>query len=610
MSKSPNILLFGGTTEGKATANWLNDMGFSFYYSTKTPSAFRVPQDCIKMDGALSVDEMFAFCQEKKIKVIIDAAHPYATELHHNIAACAKSIDLPFIRVERSFIDFPESSFVSYVSSLDEMVRYVCEHGYTRVLSLLGVKSVDFLHRQLNAQQVWYRILDRQLSWDTALECGVEQNRIIASSAFENLNDAKTLIEEQNIEVLLTKDSGFHGLFHHKVEIANNYKIPLLVLERPTLPVYNELVKCRADLRMAIQKYLILPKLELANGFTTGTCAAICTKAAANLLMGAERSVEEFIFLPDGEKVTMPIHTSGVENGSAFITVIKNSGDDPDLTDGMVIGCHLSLNYTGEIQFVQGEGVGTVRLPGLGLPIGEPAVNKVPRLMIVKELERIRDDYELEEGFDVSIFIPHGKQLAEKTFNPRLGVEGGLSIIGSTGRIKPFSSEAYVETIKRQIDVVCENKGQHVIMNSGGRSERYLKKHFHDLSDFAFVQYGNYIGEALKTASNRGLTKVSMGIMTGKAVKLAEGHLDTHSRNVVMNKAFIHELAESCGYEDVILNQVKDITMARELETIFQFSLEEPFFKLLKSKCQNACSSVVNGFELDIILINNEGKII
>ena len=605
-----NILLFGGTTEGKAAANWLNDMGFTFFYSTKAPTEFKVPEGSRTINGALSLEQMLAFCQDENIHLLVDAAHPYADVLHRTIDACAVQRSLPSLRVERSFTEKVDDPLVTYLDNMSDMSDFVKQSDRKRVLSLMGVKSVGYLHRQLPRCKTWYRILDQPASWHQALESGVKKEQIIASAAFTNLDDAKALIEERKIEVLLTKDSGFNGLFDHKIELARLFQIPLVVLTRPPMPHYTETVKCRADLRKFMQAHFTLPRPELAHGFTTGVCAAICAKAAAGYLLGRERVKEESINLPDGETVSMLIHSCGHDEKSAFATVIKNSGDDPDLTDGVVIGCRVSCNAAGDIRFVKGEGVGTVCLPGLGLPIGEPAVNKVPRAMIVGELEALNEEYESDNGFDVSVFIPQGKRLAEKTFNPRLGVEGGLSVIGSTGRIKPFSSEAYVATVKRQIGVVLENNAAHVVMNSGGRSERYLKKHFKHLPAYCFVQYGNYIGEALKAASGRGLKKVTMGIMTGKAVKLAAGHLDTHSRKVLVNKNFIAALAKACNYDAGVFNQIKDMTMARELEQIVPFEADEPFFKALKTNCLQTCSSVVEGFELEIILINNEGKMI
>lgn len=608
MSKRPDILLFGGTTEAKATANWLSDMGFTYYYSTKTSTAFEVHAGCIKLEQALPVDEMISFCRTHKIKLIVDAAHPYAKELHWNIHACSTALKLPHIRIERSFTEKKDADNVQYLESLEAMIQTCQASGFKRILSLMGVKSVCQLHNGLIEAEVWYRILDRQLSWEEALACGVDQDKIIGSLAFDNLKDVELLIEQLQIDALLTKDSGHNGLFDQKVILAQKHQLPLLVLEQPALPVFTEVFKSRAELRQYMVANYTLPKPDLAHGYTSGTCATICAKAAATLLLSGECESRIGIHLPDGEFVSMPLHTKGREEHAAYATVVKNSGDDPDLMDGLVIGCRVYLNETGDIRFIKGEGVGIVKLPGLGLPLNEPAVNKVPRAMIAAELEALLDEYELSgAGFDVEVFIPQGQQLALKTFNPRLGIEGGLSIIGSTGRIKPFSSEAYVATIHRQLDVVQQNQAAQVVFNSGGRSERYLKTHFKHLPPYCFVQYGNYIGEALEAAKQRSIKVVHLGIMTGKAVKLAAGHLDTHSRNVVMDKDFLANLASEAGYSAKQVEQVRSITLARELEQIFPFKVEEPFFGVLKQRCELAARAVVKGYEVRLILINNEG---
>jgi cobalt-precorrin-5B (C1)-methyltransferase len=611
MRNTPYILLFGGTTEGKATANWLCDMGFAYYYSTKTPTTFEVHDNCIKLEDALPVDEMINFCKTQTIKLIIDAAHPYANELHWNIHACCSILTLPHVRIERSFTDQTKSDNVLYMDSLDAMVHACQENGYRRILSLMGVKSIGHLHQGLSGAEVWYRILDRQLSWDEALHCGVEPDKIFGSLAFDNLNDAEELIKQHQVQALLTKDSGHNGLFDQKVGLAQKYQIPLLVLEQPALPAFTEVLKSRAELRQYMEVNYSLPKPELAHGYTSGTCATICAKAAAMLLLSGEYHNRVAVHLPDGELVSMPVHTQAREEHTAYATVIKNSGDDPDLMDGMVIGSRVYSNQSGDIRFIQGEGVGIVKLPGLGLPLNEPAVNKVPRAMIKAELEAILDEYDLTDtGFDVEVFIPQGRQLALKTFNPRLGIEGGLSIIGSTGRIKPFSSEAYVATIHRQLDVVQQNSAEQVVMNSGGRSERYLKAYFKHLPPYCFVQYGNYIGEALEAAKHRGIKRVHLGIMTGKAVKLAAGHLDTHSRQVVMDKDFLADLVREAGYDEERAEQVRNMTLARELEQIFPFKSAEPVFSLLKQRCEVAASVAVDGYQLRLILINNEGELL
>ncbi|MCG8580304.1 MAG: precorrin-6A/cobalt-precorrin-6A reductase, partial [Bacteroidales bacterium] len=378
MSKQAKILLFGGTTEGKATANWLNDMGFRYCYSTKTPTKFKVHKGCEKIEGALARDRMEAFCREHQVSCVIDAAHPYAEELHWNINECCRSLGIRHIRVERSVPQKTEQKAVIYLASLNDMIRYCIENSFNRILSLMGVKSVGQLNKGLTGKQVWYRILDRELSWNEALEHGIERHKILASSALDNIDDSEELIVQQQIDALLTKDSGYNGLFDQKLELANKYGLPLLVLEQPPMPEFDCLVRCRADLRKYMETHYSIPNAELAHGYTSGTCATICAQAAATLLLDGKCHHEQSIALPDGELVTMPIHTSGKEETSAFATVIKNSGDDPDLMDGLVIGCRLRLNEGGDIRFVKGEGVGTVSLPGLQLPVGEPAINKVP----------------------------------------------------------------------------------------------------------------------------------------------------------------------------------------------------------------------------------------
>ena len=611
MTKAPNILLFGGTTEGKATANCLNDMGFSYYYSSKTPTSFKVHAGCEKLEHGMTREQMVRFCEEQQIKIIVDAAHPFAQNLHWNIHSCARQLGIAHVRMERSFIEKTASPYVHHVASLKAMTDYCQAKKFSKILSLMGVKSVRELHQSLHGRQLWYRILDRPLSWDEALGAGVAKEKVMASLQFDNFDDAEALIEEQKIEALLTKDSGHNGLFDQKIKLAEQYQIPLIVLERPPLPEFSFVAKCRADLRKYMEANFSLPNPELAHGYTTGTCATICAKAAAKLLLSGTCEEEEEITLPDGERVGMPIHTYGREAQTAYATVIKNSGDDPDLTDGMVIGCRIHYNQVDALRFVKGEGVGTVKLPGLGLPIDGPAINKVPRQMISTELIALAKEHKLANAnFDVEVFIPQGKRLAAKTFNPRLGIEGGLSVIGSTGRIKPFSSEAYVASIQRQLDVVKNNEGKHVVFNSGGRSERYLKTYFSNLPSHCFVQYGNYIGEAIKVARGKGIQRVSMGIMTGKAVKLAAGNLDTHSRKVVMDKAFIGNMVKQAAYSPEMIEQVKNIVMARELETLFSFDAEEPFFKLLKEKCSQSVAPLVHDYELEIILINNEGQLI
>ena len=163
--------------------------------------------------------------------------------------------------------------------------------------------------------------------------------------------------------------------------------------------------------------------------------------------------------------------------------------------------------------------------------------------MITNEVKQLLHSHGLYSGVAVRISVPGGSELARKTFNPKLGIIGGISIIGTSGIVRPFSSEAFVNSIRKEIQVARALGCTDIVINSGAKSENYLRTRFPDLPPQAFIHYGNYIGETLRLAEEEGITRVTMGIMIGKAVKLAEGHLDTHSRNVVMNRDFITALA-------------------------------------------------------------------
>ena len=238
----------------------------------------------------------------------------------------------------------------------------------------------------------------------------------------------------------------------------------------------------------------------------------------------------------------------------------KYSGDDPDVTHLTEICSEVAFTEEHDgIRFLQGEGVGIVTLPGLGLEIGGPAINKTPRQM----METIVRRHYPVGGVDITISIPQGRELATKTFNPSLGILDGISVVGTSGVVKPFSSEAFIASIVRQADVAVALGADTIVINSGAKSEKYLKAAFPDLPFQSFVQYGNFIGETLEKLASLSIPKIYMGIMLGKAVKLAEGNMDTHSKKVVMNKAYLHTVATKAGCTDRAHTLIDGLTMAR-----------------------------------------------
>ena len=209
----------------------------------------------------------------------------------------------------------------------------------------------------------------------------------------------------------------------------------------------------------------------------------------------------------------------------------------------------------------------------------------------------------------VTISVPGGEEIAKRTFNPRLGIEGGLSIIGTSGIVKPFSSEAFVSSIRKSMEVARATDSPRVVISSGAKSERYIKAYYPELPVQAFVHYGNFIGETLKIADELKLPRVTLGVMIGKAVKLAEGHLDTHSKKVVMNKDFIQDIARRAECGEDVSAAIRKMNLARELWDIIPAEKLETFAKLLIELCGQCCAPLLPDGELTILLIGEDGKI-
>jgi cobalt-precorrin-5B (C1)-methyltransferase len=266
-----------------------------------------------------------------------------------------------------------------------------------------------------------------------------------------------------------------------------------------------------------------------------------------------------------------------------------------------------------------GEGVGTFTLPGFDYPPGEPAINKAPREMIRQNIMAVVGNASKRYStpvsavaklgsfthYTVTISVPGGEEIARKTFNPRLGIEGGISIIGVSGIVKPFSEEAFIDSIRKCMTVAKASGSERVVINSGGKSERFVKSLYPTLPPQAFVEYGNYIGETLKIANELDFKNVTLGVMLGKAVKLAAGHLDTHSRKTTMDKTFILQMLEESGCDMDISN----ITLARELWDKLPSDKLSTFADTIIRHCAQYCTPLLPNGTLTLLLIDEQGKI-
>ncbi|MDE6359593.1 MAG: cobalt-precorrin-5B (C(1))-methyltransferase CbiD, partial [Duncaniella sp.] len=310
--------------------------------------------------------------------------------------------------------------------------------------------------------------------------------------------------------------------------------------------------------------------------------------------------------LPGGETVELDAELEEIGPGFAVASVVKDAGDDPDVTNGAVIKARVELSSReeGDIRFYGGEGIGTVTLPGLGLEVGGPAINPVPRLMMEQAVRRL-----LPEGaVDITVSIPGGESLALRTFNSRVGVEGGLSIIGTSGVVRPFSNEAFAEALMREIEVAAATGCERLVMNSGAKSEKSVRSLYPQLPQQAFVHYGNAIGEALQGACRSGIKRVSIGLMIGKAVKLAEGHLDTHSHKVSLNREFLASLASSVGCSESAFGKIMGMDMARDLWNTIVPVDADLFFPELLRRCLKVCSGIYGG-DIEMMIIDDNGVV-
>lgn len=563
------ILVFGGTTEGRKTVEVLEEAGSPYFYSTKTGEQELSLHNGLRIEGAMNAETMYSFCKEHQIRLIIDAAHPFASHLHETIAYVASEYDIPVIRYERIYP--PRDVDITWIDDYAEVPTDI-----HTLLATTGVQSISKLkYLEEKGIKVIYRILNRESSILLAHQQGA--------------TDDQLCFYPQSVEAdaVLMKESGVSGGFVEKIAEAREKGMRIIALKRPNLSFENS-VNGPYGLRRAVEK-LLSEFFPLHSGLTTGTCATAAAIAATMKLTKGETPAEVPVLLPNGE--TIPV---AVVYSNDYAYCIKEAGDDPDVTDGIEVRAYVEPSNHFEI--VGGEGVGRFTLPGFDYPLGEAAINKGPREMMRKNIQ---------ENVKIIISVPDGAEIAKKTFNPRLGIEGGISIIGVSGIVKPFSEEAFIDSIHKCMEVAKASGAERVVINSGAKSERFVRTMYPELPRQAFVEYGNYIGDTLKIANELGIKHVTLGVMLGKAVKLAAGHLDTHSRKTTMDIRFIQQMLQ----ESDITVDISNITLARELWDIIPSNQLNDFAQTVIRHCATYCNPILPNGLLTILLIDENGKI-
>ena len=284
---------------------------------------------------------------------------------------------------------------------------------------------------------------------------------------------------------------------------------------------------------------------KLRCGYTTGSCAAAAAKAAARMALTGEAAAAVSITTPRGVVLNLEIQDSAVQPGRARCAVVKDGGDDPDMTNGLLVYADVALTAQG-MTLRGGEGIGRVTKAGLACPVGEWAINPVPRRMIYEALEAVRSDCGYGGGFAVTISIPGGEELAKKTFNPRLGIVGGLSVLGTTGIVEPMSEKALVDTIRLEIDARKAAGDRHLLAFFGNYGVDFSRSRL-GLDVSKRVTISNYVGELLDYGLYCGFADILLIGHLGKLVKVAQGIMNTHSSYADGRTSFLALAAMLCG---------------------------------------------------------------
>ena len=353
---------------------------------------------------------------------------------------------------------------------------------------------------------------------------------------------------------------------------------------------------------------------RLRNGYTTGTCAAAATKAALHALLHWKTVESIDVTLPKEKKATLKIKwtdTARIAKRIASSAVIKDGGDDPDVTSGAEICSIVELtNSGGKILIDGGQGVGRVTKPGLGLEIGTAAINPTPRWMIEQAVSEEISFYQ-NVGVKVTIYVPTGETLALKTDNPRLGILGGISILGTTGIVLPYSTASFAASIRQSIDVAKAMGADTVVLTTGGRSEDFARALFGSLPDHSFIQIGDFAGYSIKQCASKEMKNVIIAGFIGKLTKMAMGVKQTHVAGSHVNMQFMADLASECGASQSVAEAILSANTARHVSEILRENSVPGYFDLICKKVFEKMNEYTGGIlRIKVCLFEFDGELI
>jgi len=347
----------------------------------------------------------------------------------------------------------------------------------------------------------------------------------------------------------------------------------------------------------------------LRTGFTTGACAAAAAKAATRALLSRAALEQIESVLPNRQKVTFTLERCELHEDHVLASIIKDGGDDPDCTHGAEIVARVRrVAEPGTVKIRGGQGVATVTKPGLGLTVGEAAINPVPRKNIA---EMVSEELTEDAGVEVEISVPRGEELAKETTNARLGLLGGISILGTTGIVRPYSTAAFRASVVQAIDVARELGLTEVVLTTGGKSEAYAMKLFPTLPEEAFIQMGDFVGVALKHAKRKGLATARIVGMMGKLSKMANGKMQTHVAGSEVNLELLAEFAAQLGADGDTRAQIAQANTARH---VLELCNERGLTGITDLICEKACfhglAKIGGGLDVRAYLVDFSGALL
>jgi cobalt-precorrin-5B (C1)-methyltransferase len=349
----------------------------------------------------------------------------------------------------------------------------------------------------------------------------------------------------------------------------------------------------------------------LRHGWTTGACATAATTAAYTALLTGEFPDPVSIDLPNDKHPAFALARESLAAREATVGIVKDAGDDPDVTHGAVVSARVVLGEPGSgVQFRAGEGVGTVTKPGLPLAVGEPAINPMPRQFMSAHVASVAQRFGGTGDVLIEISVENGAELARKTWNPRLGILGGLSILGTTGVVVPYSCSSWIDSIRRGIDVARAAGREHVAGATGSTSERVAQE-LYDLPEDALLDMGDFAGAVLKYLRRHPVPRLTVAGGIGKLAKLSEGHLDLHSGRSQVSFAVLAQLVADAGGDAALVEGVRGANTA--LDALRQSQAAGlPLGDLVAAGARRTAEGVLLGapVEVDVVVIDRAGVIV